>query len=231
MAVAESYRMGMDTIPDDLVTDEKLVSQRIQMLMRLRNLGITDRDVLNAMEQVPRELFIDDHFRDHAYEDVTMPILCGQSISQPSVVAWMTWALDIGPRMRVLEIGTGSGYQACVLAKLCRRVYTVERHRDLLATAEARFHQQKITNIVTRRGDGTKGWKEVAPFERIIVTAAAPEVPASLLAQLSPGGVMVLPVGAPDSQQILLRIQKGENGQYHSQHLMNVRFVPLVSET
>lgn len=206
------------------------LQNRIRMIMRLRNLGITDLDVLAALENIPRELFVEEAFQGHAYDDVALPIPCGQTVSQPSIVAWMTWALEVSPRMRVLEIGTGSGYQCCVLSKLARRVYTVERHRELLAMAEGRFNYLGITNIVTRRGDGSKGWKEVAPFERILVTAAASEVPAALLEQLAPGGIMVLPVGNSVADQILLRIQKQHDGSYTTQHLMNVRFVPLITD-
>lgn len=215
--------------PDYPATDEDL-SNRIRLIMKLRTSGINDLAVLSAMENVPRDLFVESAFREHAYEDTALPIPCGQTISQPTIVAWMTWALEVEPRMRVLEIGTGSGYQACILARLARRVYTVERHRDLLAMAEARFRQLKLTNIVTRRGDGSKGWKEVAPFERIILTAAASEVPAHLLDQLAPGGIMILPVGNSVADQILLRIRKAEDGSLTTQHLMNVRFVPLVED-
>ena len=198
--------------------------------MKLRNAGITDTDVLAAIEHVPREIFVEDAFLDHAYDDTALPIPSGQTISQPTVVAWMTWALEMEPRMRVLEIGTGSGYQTAILSRLARRVYTIERHRDLLAMAEERFARLKLTNIVTKRGDGSKGWKEVAPFDRIIVTAAAGEIPAILLEQLSPGGIMVVPVGNNVTDQILLRVQKDAYGAISTQHLMNVRFVPLVEE-
>ncbi len=204
------------------------ISARLRLVTKLRAGGVHDPNVLAAIESVPREIFIEEAFRDHAWEDTALPISCGQTISQPTVVAWMTWALEVGPRMRVLEIGTGSGYQAAILAKLARRVYTVERHKDLLTLAEERFKQLKITNIVTKRADGSKGWKEAAPFERIMVTAAAGEIPAVLLDQLAPGGVMVLPVGTSVADQILLRLRKGEDGKITTQHLMNVRFVPLV---
>lgn len=203
-------------------------NDKIRLLMKLRREGITDTRVLSAMEHVPREQFIDPRFMDQAYEDTALPIDAGQTISQPSVVAWMTWALQVDDRMKVLEIGTGSGYQAAVLAKLCRRVYSIERHKELLKTAEARFSALRLTNITTRAGDGTKGWPEVAPFDRIIVTASAGEVPSALLAQLSIGGVMVTPVGEQGGEQILLRIERTAEG-YSTQHLMNVRFVPLVS--
>ncbi|MDE3060519.1 MAG: protein-L-isoaspartate(D-aspartate) O-methyltransferase [Pseudomonadota bacterium] len=195
--------------------------------MQLRSSGIQNTQVLAAIESVPRELFVEEAFREHAWEDTALPIACGQTISQPTVVAWMTWALDVEPRMRVLEIGTGSGYQTAILARLARRVYTVERHKELLAQAEERFRQMQLTNIVSRRGDGSKGWKEAAPFERIIVTAAADEIPAALLEQLAPGGIMVAPVGK-NASQILLRIRKDEHGAIGTEHLMNVRFVPLV---
>ena len=214
-------------IPELPVVEDDL-SHRIRLVMKLRTSGISDTNVLSAIENTPRELFVEEAFRDHAYDDTALPIASGQTISQPTVVAWMTMALELTPRQRVLEIGTGSGYQAAILSRLARRVYTIERHADLLETAEARFKQLKLTNIVTKRGDGSKGWKEAAPFERIIVTAAAPEVPAALIDQLSPGGIMVIPVGGSVADQILLRIRKDEQGNITTQHLMNVRFVPLV---
>lgn len=203
-------------------------NDKIRLLMRLRRDGITDTRVLSAMENIPREIFVDERFRDKAYDDTALPIDAGQTISQPSVVAWMTWALQLDDRMKVLEIGTGSGYQAAVLAKLCRRVYSIERHKELLKQAEERFSHLRLSNITTRAGDGSKGWPEVAPFDRIIVTAAATEVPSSLLSQLAVGGVMVAPVGEQGGEQILLRIERSEEG-YHTQHMMHVRFVPLVS--
>lgn len=204
-------------------------NDKIRLLMKLRREGVTDTRVLSAIESVPREIFVDERFRDQAYEDTALPIDSGQTISQPTVVAWMTWALQVGERMKVLEIGTGSGYQAAVLSKLCRRLYTIERHKDLLKQAEKRFEQLRLRNVTTRAGDGSKGWKEVAPFDRIIVTAAAGEVPKALLEQLAVGGVMVVPVGEQGGEQILLRIERTEDG-FHTQHLMNVRFVPLVGE-
>lgn len=200
--------------------------ERIRLLMKLRTSGVTDTRVLSAMESIPREMFVPEHFRDKAYEDTALPIDSGQTISQPSVVAWMTWALSVGDRMRVLEIGTGSGYQAAILSRLCRMLYTVERHKDLLRVAEARFKELKITNIHTQAGDGSKGWKTAAPFDRIIVTAAAHSVPAALIDQLAEGGVMVIPVGS-DTEQLLLRLEKTPDG-IKQQHLMGVRFVPLV---
>ncbi len=207
--------LSADTLPD-----------RIRLLMKLRTSGITDTRVLSAIESVPRELFVPDAFRDKAYEDTALPIDSGQTISQPSVVAWMSWALSTNDRLRVLEIGTGSGYQAAVLSRLCRMVYTVERHKDLLRVAEDRFKTMRLTNIMAQAGDGSKGWKSAAPFDRIIVTAAAHAVPVTLLDQLAEGGVMVIPVGSAN-EQLLLRIEKTPEG-IRQQHLMPVRFVPLI---
>jgi protein-L-isoaspartate(D-aspartate) O-methyltransferase len=200
--------------------------ERIRLLMKLRTGGITDTRVLSAIESVPREIFVPEAFRDKAYEDTALPIDSGQTISQPTVVAWMTWALQTNDRMRVLEVGTGSGYQAAILARLCRMVYSIERHKDLLMIAQERFKTLKLNNIMTQLGDGAKGWKSAAPFDRIIVTAAAHEVPAALLDQLAEGGIMVLPVGS-DTEQLLLRIEKTPEGIVQ-QHMMSVRFVPLV---
>ncbi len=199
---------------------------RIRLLMKLRTSGVTDTRVLSAMESIPREMFVPEAFHDKAYEDTALPIDSGQTISQPSVVAWMSWALQVSDRMRVLEIGTGSGYQASILSRLARMVYTVERHKDLLRVAEERFKMLGLNNIMTHAGDGSKGWKTAAPFDRIIVTAAAHSVPATLLEQLAEGGIMVIPVGS-DTEQILLRIEKTPQGIVQ-QHLMMVRFVPLV---
>jgi protein-L-isoaspartate(D-aspartate) O-methyltransferase len=206
------------------------VSDRIRLVMKLRRSGIRDATVLSAMEAIPRDLFVEEMFVEHAYDDTALPINCGQTISQPTIVARMTEALLLKPRMKVLEIGTGSGYQAAILAKLSRMVYTIERHRDLLAVAEQRFLHLRITNIVTKRGDGSKGWKEAAPFERIIVTAAADNIPGKLVDQLAVGGVMVIPVGENVAQQELLRLTKSEDGKTLTETLMDVRFVPLIAE-
>ncbi|MEQ1706235.1 MAG: protein-L-isoaspartate(D-aspartate) O-methyltransferase [Rickettsiales bacterium] len=211
--------MAADGIPD-----------RIRLIMNLRRRGIRDANVLSAMESIPRELFVEETFSEHAYEDTALPINCGQTISQPTIVARMTEALMLKPRMKVLEIGTGSGYQAAILAKLARMVYTIERHKDLLAVAEQRFLHLRITNIVTKRGDGSRGWKEAAPFERIIVTAAADDIPSMLVDQLAVGGIMVIPVGENVAQQELLRLTKGEDGKILTETLMDVRFVPLIAE-
>jgi len=211
------------------MTTTDTLPERIRLLMKLRTNGITDTRVLSAIEGVPREAFVTEAFRDKAYEDTALPIDLGQTISQPTIVAWMTWALQVGDRMRVLEIGTGSGYQAAILSRLCRMVYTVERHKDLMEVAKERFKLLKISNIMTHIGDGSKGWKSAAPFDRIIVTAASPSVPKALLEQLAEGGIMVIPVGGHDTEQLLLRIDKTPDG-IRQQHLMPVRFVPLIEE-
>lgn len=200
---------------------------KMRLLLALRQQGITDVAVLSALESIPRESFLPTHMASKAYDDVVLPIAQSQTISQPSVVAWMTWALSVQKQHKVLEIGTGSGYQAAVLSKLCRRVYTIERHRELYQTAEARFRELGLRNITAQMGDGTKGWKQAAPFDRIMVTAAAGTVPSELLEQLAVGGVMVVPVGSQAADQILLRITRTEEG-FKTDHLMNVRFVPLV---
>ena len=167
----------------------------IELVMELRRQGISDARVLSAIERTPRELFVEAPFAHAAYDNTALPIACGQTISQPYVVAYSTEALELGPALRVLEIGTGSGYQAAVLAPLCRRVYTVERHKPLLLEAEARFRALKLENVTTLHGDGLKGWPEQAPFDRILLSAAVEEVPVNLMEQLKPGGILIAPVG------------------------------------
>ncbi|MEC7943260.1 MAG: protein-L-isoaspartate(D-aspartate) O-methyltransferase [Pseudomonadota bacterium] len=206
-------------------------SNRIRLIMELRKHGITQPNVLGAIERVPREAFVPDTFRDQAYENIAIPIGRGQTISQPAVVAFMTRELEVGPRMKVLEIGTGSGYQAAVLSKLCRRLYSIERHKDLLAAAEDKFRMLRMNNITAKVGDGTKGWTEQAPFERIIVTAAATrEVPKSLLEQLAPGGIMIAPMGTTTRDQHLYKIQQDAVGEIETKKLWPVRFVPLIGD-
>jgi protein-L-isoaspartate(D-aspartate) O-methyltransferase len=201
--------------------------RKIELVMALRRQGISSERVLSAMETVPRDVFVPEAFARRAYDDSALPIECGQTISQPYVVAYMTEALDVGPRQKVLEIGTGSGYQTAVLAKLCRRVYSIERYRTLLSEAEARFRALDLHNITAKTGDGYKGWPEQAPFDRIIVTAAAQSVPQSLVDQLKIGGIMVIPVGQSSEGQTLLRLKRTEEG-VERQSLLPVRFVPLV---
>ncbi|MBI1263203.1 MAG: protein-L-isoaspartate(D-aspartate) O-methyltransferase [Alphaproteobacteria bacterium] len=199
----------------------------IQLVMALRSAGISDKRVLAAIERTPRHLFVPEGFADQAYENRPLPIDCGQTISQPFVVAAMTEALEADDRCKVLEIGTGSGYQAAVLARLARRVYTIERYRTLAGEAGARFAALRLTNIVQRTGDGTKGWPEQAPFDRIMVTAGASERPDGLLDQLKPGGICVAPV-QNGPVQTLMRYQRGEDGAISERALFDVRFVPLV---
>jgi protein-L-isoaspartate(D-aspartate) O-methyltransferase len=199
-----------------------------RLIMDLRGEGISDLRVLAAIERVPREHFVPAAFAEQAFDNVALPIGHGQTISQPLVVALMTQALDLGDRHKVLEIGTGSGYQAAVLARLCRRVFTMERHRALLAEAEKRFAALRLANITTRFGDGSKGWPEQAPFDRIIVTAAAPDVPGHLLESLGPDGILVAPVGEERRDQQLLRVRRKDAG-FDIDDLGPVRFVPLVA--
>lgn len=198
-----------------------------RLILGLRRQGVTDARVLEAMEAVDRAVFVHPQFRDQAWEDAALPIERGQTISQPFVVGLMTQALDVQPRHRVLEIGTGSGYQAAVLSKLARFVYSVERYKPLLSEAEGRFKALGLQNVITRHGDGSKGWPEQAPFDRIMVTAAAPHEPHALIAQLKPGGVMIAPVGKAGSQY-LHRYVAEEGGTFRRDSLIEVRFVPLI---
>lgn len=199
----------------------------LRLVMKLREQGIADTGVLAALERVPREAFVLDSFADRAYDNKALPIDQGQTISQPYIVAYMSEALRLDDRHKVLEVGTGSGYQTAILSKLCRRVYTIERYPSLLAQAEARFAELGLYNITSRVGDGRLGWPEQAPFPRIIVTAAAADVPATLIDQLAVDGVMVAPVGAGRHSQHLVRLTRGEKG-IESEELIPVRFVPLV---
>ena len=204
-----------------------LEARKIRLIMELRQEGITDNRVLSAVERVPRELFVPPSFHDQAYENTALPIGHGQTISQPAVVAYMTQVLEVGDRMKVLEIGTGCGYQAAVLSRLCRRVYTVERYRELLSHAEKRFVDLRRHNITTRWGDGSDGWPEQAPFDRIIMTAAAEALPQVLVDQLAVGGIMVAPVGRSTYDQHLVRCRRTEDG-CDIDELWPVRFVPMV---
>ncbi len=204
-----------------------IAARKIRLIMQLRRAGIADTNVLSAIERIPREAFVPASFQDQAYEDMTLPIGRGQTLSAPSVVALMTQALETDRRIKVLEVGTGSGYQAAVLSRLCRRLYTVERHRELHRVAERRFQELRLYNITARVDDGARGWPEQAPFARIVVTAAAEEVPATLVDQLAPGGIMVVPVGRQGGDQALLRLTRKADG-VREEVLDSVRFVPLV---
>lgn len=200
---------------------------KMQFLFALRSKGVIDTRVLTAMERVDRAAFVKGIFAERAYEDMPLPISCGQTISQPSIVGIMTQALKVSPRDKVLEIGTGSGYQAAILSHLARRVYTVDRYRRLVIQAQAIFTAQDITNITTFTGDGSHGFAEHAPFDRILLTAAAEDPPGPLLAQLRVGGIMVLPVGQSDTVQSLIRVTRLETG-FDYEELRPVRFVPLL---
>ncbi len=199
----------------------------LQFVFALRSKGVTDSRVLTAMEETDRAAFVRGTFTDRAYDDTPLPIECGQTISQPAIVGLMTQALDVGPRDTVLEIGTGSGYQAAILSRLARRVYTVERHRPLAEAAEARMRDLDLSNVTVFVEDGSHGLPAQAPFDRILVTAAAEDPPGPLLAQLREGGIMVVPVGQSDTVQTLVKVTRTADG-YDYADFGTVRFVPLV---
>ncbi len=206
-------------------------SHKIKLIMKLRQAGINDITVLSALERTPREIFIPENFIDQAYEDTALPIGMGQTISQPYIVALMTQSLEINDRDKVLEIGTGSGYQGSILARLCRRLYTIERHKPLLEVAEHKFAEQGLRNITAMVGDGMKGWPQQAPFDKIIVTAGALEKPPQdLLDQLKIGGLMVIPVGNRMHNQILKLYRKESDDLFSVKDLCPVRFVPLLPD-
>ena len=218
---------GAEGDPTDPGSSDELAERKMRFLFALRSRGVTDSKVLTAMEKIDRGLFVRGIFSDRAYEDMPLPIACGQTISQPSVVGLMTQALQVNPRDTVLEVGTGSGYQAAILSQLARRVYTVDRYRRLTRAASDLFHQLGLANITTIAADGSFGLPEQAPFDRIIVTAAAEDPPGPLLAQLKSGGIMVLPVGQSDAVQSLIKVTRTDRG-FDYEELRPVRFVPLV---
>ncbi len=218
---------GAEGDPTDPGSSDELAERKMRFLFALRSRGVTDSKVLTAMEKIDRGLFVRGIFSDRAYEDMPLPIACGQTISQPSVVGLMTQALQVNPRDTVLEVGTGSGYQAAILSQLARRVYTVDRYRRLTREASDLFHQLGLANITTIAADGSFGLPEQAPFDRIIVTAAAEDPPGPLLAQLKSGGIMVLPVGQSDAVQSLIKVTRTDRG-FDYEELRPVRFVPLV---
>jgi protein-L-isoaspartate(D-aspartate) O-methyltransferase len=212
--------------PEELSASE-LAERKMRFLFALRSRGVTDTRVLTAMEKIDRGLFVRNVFADRAYEDMPLPIACGQTISQPSVVGLMTQALQVNPRDTVLEVGTGSGYQAAILSQLARRVYTVDRYRRLTREAGELFRQLDLVNITTITADGSYGLPDQAPFDRILVTAAAEDPPGPLLEQLKPGGIMVVPVGQSDAVQALIKVTRSQSG-FDYEELRPVRFVPLV---
>ena len=214
---------------DDLSPDSatSVAERKMRFLFALRSRGVTEARVLTAMELVDRGLFVKGLFAERSYEDMPLPIACGQTISQPSVVGLMTQALNVQPRDTVLEVGTGSGYQAAILSQLARRVYTVDRYKRLVREAADLFRDLGLVNITAMVADGSHGLPDQAPFDRIIVTAAAEDPPGPLLAQLKIGGTMVVPVGQSDTVQTLIKVTRSEAG-FDYEELRPVRFVPLV---
>lgn len=200
---------------------------RMEFQLALRRRGISDQSVLRAMDEVPREHFVTPEFADSAYADQALPIACGQTISQPYVVAYMTEQLEVEPQHRVLEIGTGSGYQAAILSRLAREVVSIERYRTLAENARERLKTLGYDNVTIVVGDGMGGAADRAPFDRIMVTAAAEQVPDALVEQLAEGGKMVLPLGPRDGTQHLVKLTKRAGGLAR-QTLIAVRFVPLL---
>ena len=208
----------------------ELLAKKAELIMTLRGQGISNTAVLSAIETTPREVFIPKPLFHHAYDNVSLPITHGQTISQPYIVAKMTETLALTGKERVLEIGTGSGYQAAVLSKLCRRVYSIERIRPLLVEADRLLAQLKITNFTSKLGDGAQGWPEAAPFDRIILTCAAETAPRHLFDQLKDGGILIAPVGADQHSQRLMLYRKIDSHEINEQELLPVKFVPLVSD-
>ncbi len=211
-------------------------NKRIRLIMDLRNKGITDTRVLSAIERVPRDIFVPLHSRDQAWEDTALPIGLGQTISQPFVVALMTQALGVSDRDKVLEIGTGCGYQCAVLSHIARRVYTIERHKHLLADAEVRLERLRLRNVTAIAADGMKGWPVIhgisqAPFDKIIVTAAARgKPPQALVDQIKIGGKMIIPVGETGGGQMLKLYTRESAEAYAVKNIVPVRFVPLLPD-
>lgn len=199
----------------------------IDLIIELKQQGIKNFDVLKSIEKLPRKFFIDSEIHSKANMNIALPINCGQTISQPLVVAQMTQALELNKNLRVLEIGTGSGYQTAILSMLSRFVYTIERYKTLKEKSDMIFKKMELNNVFTKHGDGGLGWREQAPFERIIVTAAALEIPGKLIDQLDNNGLMVVPVGEENNNQTLFKIKK-INNKIFSESIMNVRFVPLI---
>jgi protein-L-isoaspartate(D-aspartate) O-methyltransferase len=199
----------------------------MEFLLGLRRHGVTDAAVLRAMDEVPREHFVAAGQSAMAYADQALPIACGQTISQPFVVAYMTERLGVRPAHRVLEVGTGSGYQAAILSRLAREVVTVERYRTLAEAARGRLQTLGYANVEVIAGDGLLGAPDKAPFDRVLVTAAAEQIPQALVDQLGEGGVMVLPLGPHDGTQMIVTITKTEQG-LEREELIGVRFVPLL---
>jgi protein-L-isoaspartate(D-aspartate) O-methyltransferase len=211
-----------------MVTEAAADIERMEFQLAMRRRGISDKSVLRAMDEVPREHFVSAELADSAYADQALPIACGQTISQPYVVAYMTEQLELEPRHRVLEIGTGSGYQAAVLSRVVREVVSIERYRTLADAARDRHKTLGYANITVLTGDGFVGAPDRAPFDRIMVTAAAEQIPDALVEQLADGGQMVLPLGPRKGSQSIVKLTKSPGGELAREELIAVRFVPLV---
>jgi len=224
--VKESHRFGREAI--GVATVGATDIERMEFQLTLRRRGISDRAVLRAMDEVPREHFVGAEQAESAYADQALPIACGQTISQPYVVAYMSEQLEVASGSRVLEIGTGSGYQTAVLSRIAREVVSIERYRTLADAARDRLKTLGYANVVVRAGDGFAGAPDGAPFDRIIVTAAAERVPEALLAQLAAGGKMVLPLGPRQGPQRIVKLTKKPDGEVEHEDLIAVRFVPLL---
>ncbi len=201
--------------------------QKARLFLKIRKSCSSDPRILNAMEQTSREKFISKTFMKRSYEDIPLPIACDQTVSQPSLVALMIDQLEIPKRSKILEIGTGSGFQSAVLAKLASRVYSLERHNALVVSAKERLSKLDISNVTIILGDGFLGYKNQAPFDRIIVSAAVEEIPKILLDQLKIDGIMVLPVGLPNDEQILLKVTKRPKN-LDIKEILSVRFVQML---
>ena len=199
-----------------------------KLILELTKNGINDLRVLKCIEEIPRSIFIESSIKSKSNLNIALPIECGQTISQPLVVAFMSQSLDLNKKIRVLEIGTGSGYQTSILSKLARFVYTIERHETLKKIAESKFKDLGFKNIFCKHADGGLGWIDQAPFDRIIVTASAPEIPMTLLKQLNNNGIMIIPIGEDNNDQILTLVRKNNEGYVFKSNLMKVRFVPLL---
>ena len=203
--------------------------RKIRLILELRESGISDSKVLSAIEKIPREIFIPENFRNQSYENIALPIGNDQTISQPYVVALMTQELKVEKNHKVLELGTGSGYQCAILSLLSRRVYTIERIKSLLVNAENKFKELKLTNIVTKHDDGNLGWKEQIPFDRVIFTAATKEIDINFFKHINEDGILIAPI-KNNSNQILKKFIK-KNGKIISEKLTDVIFVPNLKGT
>ncbi len=217
----------MDLTLSQMMTKRSEIKKKINLIIDLQKNGVESSEILKVMEEVDRQIFLEESLKPKSYENIALPIDCGQTISQPLIVALMTQYLDIKKEMRILEIGTGSGYQTFILSKLARFVYTVERHKFLSIKAYNLLKELGVSNVFCKHGDGGLGWKDQAPFDRIIVTACAQDIPGRLVEQLSENGKMIVPIGDEHNDQILKKISKKE-GKLIVHDLVNVRFVPLI---